>query len=55
MLILTRKRGERIYINDDIVITLIKTEGDRVFLGFEAPEEHQIWREEIYYDRIEDK
>ena len=48
MLVLTRKRGESIIINDDIKITLIEIRGDKVRLGVEAPKEIPVHREEVY-------
>jgi carbon storage regulator len=50
MLILERKLGERVIINDDIVVTItgIDRSCRRIKLGFEAPEKYEIHREEIY-------
>jgi len=47
MLVLTRKVGEKIWINDDICITVLETAYGRVRLGLEAPQEVRIFREEI--------
>jgi carbon storage regulator len=47
MLVLTRKRGERILIGDDIVITIIDTKGDNVRIGIDAPSGVRIHRAEI--------
>jgi len=49
MLVLTRKQGEKIYIGDDIVITVVRT-GDRVRIGIDAPPEVKILREELVQD-----
>jgi carbon storage regulator len=46
MLVLTRKFGERVYIGDDIVITVVEIDRGRVRLGFEAPPHVKIYREE---------
>lgn len=51
MLVLTRKPGEKIYINDNIVITLVEVKGGKARLGFEAPEEVKINREEVLRGR----
>ncbi len=51
MLLLTRRIGEQIKIGDDITITITKVQGQQVRLGFEAPLDVAIHREEIY-DRI---
>jgi carbon storage regulator len=37
MLVLSRKRDERIVIGDNIVITVVDVRGDKVRLGIEAP------------------
>lgn len=47
MLILTRKRDERILIGDDIDICVVAIEGDRVRIGIEAPREINVVRKEI--------
>ncbi|MFW6309374.1 MAG: carbon storage regulator CsrA [bacterium] len=48
MLILTRKKDEKIMIGDEIEITVVDIEGGQVQLGIEAPREIDIYREEIY-------
>jgi carbon storage regulator len=48
MLILTRKLNEAIMIGEDIKITVVEIQGDKVKLGIEAPRELSILREEIY-------
>ncbi len=48
MLILTRKVGETIVINDDIRITILGVKGMQVRIGIDAPKEVQVHREEIY-------
>lgn len=48
MLILTRKKEEKIMIGDNIEITVLDVEGDKVQLGIEAPREIEVHREEIY-------
>jgi carbon storage regulator len=47
MLVLTRKIGERIYIGDDVVITIVKVEGQRTRIGIDAPDNVPIWRQEL--------
>jgi carbon storage regulator len=49
MLVLTRKVGERIHIGDDIILTIVRVQGDKVRLGIEAPAHIPIHREEIYH------
>lgn len=48
MLVLSRKRGERVVIGRDIVITVIEARDGRVRLGFEAPQETLIHRQEVF-------
>lgn len=48
MLILTRKTGETIRINDDISITVLAVSGQQVRLGITAPRNVEVHREEIY-------
>jgi len=47
MLVLSRKVGERIVIGSNIVVTVIEVRGDRIKLGFVAPDEVPIHREEV--------
>ena len=51
MHILTRKQNESVVIDDDIEITILGTKGQDVKIGIEAPEDVDIWREEIYGKR----
>ena len=48
MLKLTRKKNESIIIDDNIKVTVISDKGGQVRLGIEAPDDVEIWREEIY-------
>ena len=47
MLVLTRKKGERVMIGDDIVVTVIDVRGDGVRIGFDAPRGVKIQRAEV--------
>lgn len=47
MLVLSRKKGERVLIGQDIYVKVIEIKGDRVKLGFEGPNEVPIHREEL--------
>lgn len=49
MLILTRRVGETIKINDNIDVTILGVAGNQVRVGVEAPKEISVYREEIYY------
>ncbi|OMF81783.1 carbon storage regulator CsrA [Paenibacillus glucanolyticus] len=48
MLILSRNKGQKIMINDNIVLSVIEVNGDQVRIGIEAPGNVTIYREEIY-------
>ncbi|MSP19367.1 MAG: carbon storage regulator [Bdellovibrionales bacterium] len=48
MLVLTRKIGEAIAIDDDIKIVIVQIKGGHVRLGIEAPRNTKIHREEVY-------
>ncbi len=48
MLVLTRRTNESIRIGDNIVITVVEVRGNKVRLGFVAPEETAICREEVW-------
>lgn len=48
MLILTRRVGEIIRINDDISVQVLNVVGQQVKLGVVAPETVAVHREEIY-------
>ena len=47
MLILTRKIGESIWINDEIEIIISEVKGDRVKIGINAPRTMEILRGEL--------
>lgn len=48
MLVLTRKPKESIIIGEDITVTVLSVNGDQVKIGFNAPRNIEINREEIY-------
>ena len=48
MLVLSRKKNEKIVISRDIVITVIEIRGDKVRLGIEAPNDVPVHRQEVY-------
>jgi carbon storage regulator len=47
MLVLSRKLGEKIVVNGNIVITVVKIDRNQVRIGIEAPGEIPIYREEL--------
>lgn len=48
MLVLSRKKDERIIIGDQITVMVIEIRGDKVRLGIDAPKEVTVHREEVY-------
>lgn len=54
MLVLTRKLGEKIRINDDITISVVELDGRHVKIGVEAPKNISVHREEVY-QRIQEE
>ena len=50
MLVLSRKLGEKIYINDNICITVVDIDRGKIRLGIEAPRDVPIYRQELLAD-----
>jgi carbon storage regulator len=48
MLVLTRKVGESIQINDDVKITVIEVKGKNIRIGIDAPKTTKVYREEVF-------
>ena len=48
MLVLSRKKNGRIFIGDDIVVTVIVIRGDKVRLGITADKSVPVNREEVW-------
>jgi carbon storage regulator len=48
LLILTRKRNERIMIGDSIEVVIVDIRGEQVQLGINAPKEVPVHRREVY-------
>ncbi len=47
MLLITRKPGQRVIVGGVVRVVLVEIKGNRVKLGFEAPERISILREEL--------
>jgi carbon storage regulator len=47
MLVLTRKAGERIVIDNEIVVEVLEVQGNRVRIGIQAPQGVPILRQEL--------
>ncbi|MBR2526215.1 carbon storage regulator CsrA [bacterium] len=48
MLILSRKNGQKIIINDEIEITILESKNDNCKIAINAPKNVKIYREEVY-------
>lgn len=47
MLVLSRKTGEEIKIGGKITVSVTRIQGNRVYLGIDAPQEVEIRRSEV--------
>ncbi len=47
MLVLSRKPGEKIYIGDQVAVTVVRIGPNTVRLGIDAPRDMNIVREEL--------
>lgn len=47
MLVLTRKVGEKIIIDDNITVTVLSMDGQKVRIGVTAPPDISVHREEV--------
>ena len=47
MLVLTRKLMEKLYIGDEICVTVVRLEGGQVRLGIDAPRQIPVVRAEL--------
>jgi carbon storage regulator len=47
MLVLSRKLGEKIYIGENICITVVDIDRGKIRLGIEAPRNVPIYRQEL--------
>jgi len=54
MLVLTRKIGEEIVIDDHIILTIVNVQGDKVRLGITAPPHVRVDRSELHERRMQE-
>ena len=54
MLVLSKKQTESIFIDENVVVTVLSIQGDRVCLGIEAPREMPMHRQEVH-ERIQNR
>jgi carbon storage regulator len=54
MLVLTRKPGEQVVINGNIIITIVEARSGRVHLGIEAPTDVSIIRPDAINKRVKE-
>ena len=47
MLVLSRKPGEKVYIGDNVYVTVVQVANGKVWLGIEAPKTMIVDREEV--------
>ena len=52
MLILSRRSGESVMVGHDVTVTVLGVKGHQVRIGFKAPANMPVHREEIY-ERIQ--
>jgi len=55
MLVLTRKLMEKLYIGNDVCVTIVRLEGGQVRIGIDAPREVAVVRAELLEGRGEAK
>jgi carbon storage regulator len=48
MLVIPRKKGESVVLDDDIVVTVLEVREDRIRLGIELPRGGTVHRREVY-------
>ena len=55
MLVLSRKLGEKIFIGDDVEITVVDIDRGKIRLGITAPKDARIEREELRVARLKEE
>jgi carbon storage regulator len=47
MLVLSRREGESIVIDGEVVVTILEIKGSQIRLGIQAPKDVAVWRKEL--------
>ena len=55
MLILTRRIGEKLVIDENVIITVLAAKGSQIRLGIEAPRDVPVHREEIFQRILDER
>ena len=55
MLVLTRKAGEKIVIDESVVIEVLEIQGNRVRIGIQAPRGITILRQELLLEKSNER
>ncbi len=48
MLVLSRKKGEKVHVGNDVIVEIMEIRGDKVRLAFTAPREVTVHRGEVF-------
>ncbi len=48
MLILTRRAGQTIHINDEIIVSILNVKGQQACIAIKAPKQVAVHRGEVY-------
>jgi len=54
MLVLSRRIGERIVLDNQIIVEVLQVKGNRIRLGIQAPPDSSVLREELLSRATED-
>ena len=55
MLILTRRIEEKLVIGENVTVTILGVKGNHVRIGFDAPRDITVIREEVLQRRLNDR
>jgi carbon storage regulator len=48
MLVLTRKKNQKIMIGDDVELTIVDIKSEQIKIGVNAPDHIKVFRKEVY-------